>query len=315
MPDKPQSEAKARRKGAKAIARPKTKRAVKTGRGLALEVYAAARKAGVRMEAKGNWVEFHGKLPTAVLLKATKCQNELARVVREKQPDRMKAELQAKKSDTAQRVPTKAKQRAGAPAHPSKKTAAEGPAAPPKKKQVFKASEPMENGQWETFAQKMAMGVFSNYSCYLQAYPESSAEAARRSASELLTNPDIKARIAWIRAEALKNVNITLEEQLLWYIRVKDTPVGFVDDESPMAQKVKRTIMGTEEEGTITKVEVETPCKMAAAKQIDKLKGFEKPQELNVNLGYEPPGKAMERLTGKGVDLAAILKKAGLMGK
>lgn len=183
------------------------------------------------------------------------------------------------------------------------------------KPKVTKPSEPMPDGQQETFCQKMAMGVFSNYSCYLQAYPDVTPASARTLSSLLLTNIDIKARIAWIRAEALKHVNITLEEQLLWYIRVKDTPVGFVDDESPMAQKVKRTIMGTEEEGTITKVEVETPCKMAAAKQIDKLKGFEKPQELNVNLGYEPPGKAMERLLGNGVDLAAILKNAGLLGK
>lgn len=210
------------------------------------------------------------------------------------------------------------KKRAGVPAVPLKQKKRAVPSKPkpkPKTKvDVFDSAQALENGQWETFCQKMALGVFSNYSCYMQAYPGSSAEAARADASRLLTNANIADRIAWIRADALKYVNITLEEQLLWYMRVKDTPVGFVDDESPMAQKVKRTITGTEEQGTITKVEVETPCKMAAAKQIDKLKGFEKPQEVNVNLPYEPPGKSMERLTSKGVDVVAILKRAGLIG-
>ena len=108
------------------------------------------------------------------------------------------------------------------------------------KPKVTKPSEPMPDGQQEMFCQKMAMGVFSNYSCYMQAYPASSSEAARSSSSDLLTKPNIQARIAWIREEALKHVKITLEEQLLWYLRVMDTPVGYVDDESPLAQEVQR---------------------------------------------------------------------------
>ncbi len=199
------------------------------------------------------------------------------------------------------------------------------------KPKVTKPSEPMPDGQQETFCQKMAMGVFSNYSCYMQAYPASSSEAARSSSSDLLTKPNIQARIAWIREEALKHVKITLEEQLLWYLRVRETPVGYVDDESPLAQEVQRDEVqtggaqgqlkrGNEESGNevespetvVTKVKIKIPSKMDASKQIDKLMGFEKPQELNVNLGYEPPGKAMERLLGKGVDLAAILKNVGL---
>ncbi len=187
----------------------------------------------------------------------------------------------------------------------------------PRKEQA-KAWQPCDallNGHHETFCQKMALGVFSNYSCYLQAYPEETvtAAAARVNASKLLTNANIQARIAWIRAEALKNVKITLEQQLLWYQAVAETPVGYIDEESPLAQEVERTITGTEEEGVVTKVKVKSPSKMDARKQIDKLMGFEKPQELNVNLGYEPPGKAMERLAGRGVDVVAILKKAGLV--
>ncbi len=174
------------------------------------------------------------------------------------------------------------------------------------------ASEPLPDGQQERFCQKMATGAFSNYSCYLQAYPNSSVEAARSSSSDLLTKPNIQARIKWIRAEALKDVGESIEKAVRWYQTVIETPVGYVDDESPLAQEVQRDITGNEEDGVVTKVKIKIPCKIKARERIDKLMGFEKPQELNVSLGYEPPGKAMERLMGKGVDLLAILKKAGL---
>lgn len=193
-------------------------------------------------------------------------------------------------------------------------------------------SEPLPDGQQEMFCRKMAMGVFSNYSCYLQAYPGGSVEAARSSSSVLLTKPNIKARIEWIRAESLKDVGESIEKAVRWYQAVIDTPVGYVDDESPLAQEVKREEVqmggpqgklkrGSADEGnesespemTLIKTTIKIPCKIKARERIDKLMGFEKPQELNVSLGYEPPGKAMERLTGKGVDLAAILKKAGIV--
>lgn len=142
---------------------------------------------------------------------------------------------------------------------------------------VVKPDEVLENGQWETFCQKMALGVFSNYSCYMQAYPETTTpEAARRSASDLLTKTDIQARIAWIRQDALKNVKHSIEESVLWCKRVIGTPVGYIDDESPLAQEVERTIQGTEAEGVITKVKVKTPSKMDAQKHLDDLLGFKK---------------------------------------
>lgn len=173
------------------------------------------------------------------------------------------------------------KKRAGAPAVPLKQKKRAVPSKPkPKTKPVkvvaFDPAQALENGQWETFCQKMALGVFSNYSCYMQAYPDSSADAARSSAPVLLANPSIKSRIAWIRVDALKNVKHTIEESVLWCKRVLETPVGFIDDESPLAQEVERTIQGTEEEGVITKVKIKTPSKMDAQKHLDDLLGFKK---------------------------------------
>lgn len=149
------------------------------------------------------------------------------------------------------------------------------------RKQQAKAWQPCDallNGHHETFCQKMALGVFSNYSCYLQAYPEETvtAAAARVNASKLLTNANIQARIAWIREEALKSVKHTIEESVLWCKRVIETPVGYIDEESPLAQEVERTITGTEEEGVVTKAKVKSPSKMDAQKHLDDLLGFKK---------------------------------------
>lgn len=170
------------------------------------------------------------------------------------------------------------------------------------------------DGQQERFCRLMALGAYSNYSCYAQAYPGSSLEAARSSSSDLLTKPNIQARIRWIREDSLKNVKIRIEESLRWYQTVRDTPVGYVDEESPLAQEVQKEIEGTEETGPILKVKIKIPSKMDAQRQIDKLMGFEKPQEVNVNLPYEPPSKALERAKAKNLDLAAILAKAGILG-
>jgi len=94
--------------------------------------------------------------------------------------------------------------------------------------------------------------------------------------SVLLTNLNIKARIAWIREDALKHVKHTIEESVIWCKRVIETPVGYIDDESPLAQEVERTISGTEAEGVITKVKVKSPSKMDAQKHLDDLLGFKK---------------------------------------
>lgn len=161
--------------------------------------------------------------------------------------------------------------------------------AKPVKVKPWEASQALPDGQQERFCQLMALGAYSNYSCYLQAYPNSSAEAARSSSSDLLTKPNIRARIDALRGEALKAVKITLEDQLRWYKTVRDTPVGYVDEESPLAQEVQKEIEGTEETGPILKVKIKTPSKMDAAKQIDKLMGYDRDKD-------DPMAKAVDTM-------------------
>jgi len=187
-------------------------------------------------------------------------------------PAEAEAEAQARKPRHS--PPSKTKS-----ARPAARTAVKRRAKPQAKKKPVPRTEQAKgwrpcdallNGHHEKFCQKMALGMFSNYSCYLQAYPDSTVEAARVNASKLLTNANIRDRIAWIREDALKRVKITLEEQLLWYQTVAVTPTGYVDAESPLCQEVNYDA----ETGAVTKIKM--PSKMDAKKQIDKLMGFEK---------------------------------------
>jgi len=141
----------------------------------------------------------------------------------------------------------------------------------------------MEDGQQERFCRMMALGAYSNYSCYAQAYPDGTVESARANSSRLLTNDNIRARIDWIREDSLKEVKIRIEEQLSWYLTVKDTPTGYVDAESPLCQEVNYD----PETGAVSKIKI--PSKMDAAKQIDKLMGFEKKDD-------DPRDKAIDAM-------------------
>jgi hypothetical protein len=167
----------------------------------------------------------------------------------------------------------------------------------------------------ERFCQLMAKRTLSNTACYMQAYPESSKEAARRSAYDLLTIPDIQARIEWYRAEARKNIIHSIEDSILWCKSVIETPVGDVDEESPLAQEVQRDEVqmggsrgqlkrgnaecGNEEQSpevVVTKVKVKLPSKMDAQKHLDAL------------LGYTKADKELEKQSDALVDLVSWIR-------
>ncbi len=170
--------------------------------------------------------------------------------------------------------------------------------APSKEGKVWTAEQMLEDVQQEYFCLKMAEGPYSQKSAYMQAYPDSSPDSSRANASRLMTNDNIRKRIAHLKKELIKDVKLTVEESIRWCLMVRDTPVGYVDDESPLAQEVTRKEMqmggahgqlkrgdadGGNEIETPAAVVIETrvkmPSKMDAQKQIDKLMGFDRDKE------------------------------------
>jgi hypothetical protein len=185
--------------------------------------------------------------------------------------------------------------------------------APSQEGKVWTAEKMLPNPAQERFCQLYADGRFSGRSCYAQAFGSENDGTCRTMACSLLTNVDIQQRIAWLREESLKNWKCEKEEVMRFLHAVVMTPVGYVDEESPLAQEVTRDIIEKgEEEPDVLKVKVKMPGKKECAELLAKMQGWEKPAEVKLNVSYEPPAQALKRAADKGVDLVSILKKAGI---
>lgn len=182
------------------------------------------------------------------------------------------------------------------------------PAAKKVVKKVWTPEQALPDGQHELFAQKMATCCYSNTSCYMQAYGDDlKGDTARTNASRLLANANVAARVEHLKREGAKNAEAEVGEVIRMCLNIMRTPVGYVDEESPLAQEVQRDITGTEDEGVVTKVKVKIPGKLEAAKLLTEIKGWKKPQEVDLNVNYTRPDEALKKAMGAGVDVKAIL--------
>lgn len=110
---------------------------------------------------------------------------------------------------------------------------------------------------------------------YRAAYPKSSAESARRSASELLTKPDIIAELARIRAVAESlpgSAPLTLAEKRNFIAGLVRAAPALLPPDSNLWQSVKVTEQGTE---------YRLPDKLAAIKLDNDLAGEGSESEAN----------------------------------
>lgn len=182
-----------------------------------------------------------------------------------------------------------------------------------KKPAKWTAEQMLVNPAHERFCQLYSDGRFSGRSCYAQAFGSENDGTCRTEACTLLTKPDIQQRIAWLREESLKSWKCEKDEVMRFLHAVVMTPVGYVDEESPLAQEVTRDIIEKgEDEPDVLKVRVKMPGKKECAELLAKMQGWEKPAEVKLNVSYEPPTQALKRAADKGVDLVSILKKAGI---
>lgn len=175
---------------------------------------------------------------------------------------------------------------------------------------VWTPDQVLPDGQHELFAQRVALCCYSNTSCYMQAYGDDlKGDTARTNASRLLANANVAARVEHLKREGAKNAEAEVGEVIRLCLNIMRTPVGYVDEESPLAQEVQRDIAGSEEEGTIMKVKVKIPGKLEAAKLLTEIKGWKKPQEVDLNVNYMRPEEALQKAMGAGVDVKALLGK------
>ncbi len=81
----------------------------------------------------------------------------------------------------------------------------------------------LQNAKHEAVAQLAAQGIDQTHA-YLTVYPKSSEEAARRSASALMTNPDVRARVQELTGKAAERATVSLAQAIerAWEIAQQD---------------------------------------------------------------------------------------------
>lgn len=95
-------------------------------------------------------------------------------------------------------------------------------------------------------------------------------------AAKLQTIPKVAAYLETLRAAASKTADFTRDDLVGYLVQVIKTPVGEVGEKSQLAQRVK-----VDAEGGFL---VEMPSKIQAAKQLAEVMGWNKPQEVKVDL-------------------------------
>lgn len=100
-------------------------------------------------------------------------------------------------------------------------------------------------------------------------------DAADVAASKLLRIPKVAEYLEMLRADAAKKAEFERDDLVRFLVDVIKTPVSEVGQGSRLAQKVK-----VDEAGMM----IEMPGKLGAAKQLADIMGWNKPQEVKVDL-------------------------------
>jgi hypothetical protein len=100
----------------------------------------------------------------------------------------------------------------------------------------------LKHARWERFAQLVAKGE-SGSAAYRECYGAQGA-SAEVSASRLLRNVKVRERISDLQAAAGVEAVMSLREMRLFLAAVVRTPIGSIDEHSPLCQSFQRTQRG-----------------------------------------------------------------------
>lgn len=103
-------------------------------------------------------------------------------------------------------------------------------------------------------------------------------DAADACASRLLGNAKVAAYLGHLRKQAEAKAEFSRDDLIGFLVQVIRTPISKIDAESPLAQELKIS-----DDGTTLKM----PNKLGAAKQLAEVLGWNKPQEVKVDLSEQ----------------------------
>jgi phage terminase small subunit len=136
-----------------------------------------------------------------------------------------------------------------------------------------KAERPI-NDRMRRFAEFVVQGHPAGRAYELAGY-NARKDAADQNASQLLRKPKVADYLQSLREAASKNAELGRDDLIGFLVQIIKTPVSEVGQDSRLAQKVK-----VDETG----MTVEMPGKMLAAKQLAEIMGWNKPQEVKVDV-------------------------------
>lgn len=131
----------------------------------------------------------------------------------------------------------------------------------------------LQNPKHERFAVQVAKGIPAT-KAYLAAYPGAKTQP-EASASRLSRNAKVAIRIAEIQKKAETESVLTLQEMLEYLTSVARTPIGEIDEKSPLAQSAEYDISTTAKGKTQRRtLKIKMPDKLRAIELAAKLKGL-----------------------------------------
>lgn len=122
-------------------------------------------------------------------------------------------------------------------------------------------SQPLDNPRHEAFAREWAKGKSGTEAYIAAGYDAKNADA---NATRFMGNDGIRARKEWFQEQAAKGTVLTIKEKREFLAAVVRTPIGEVDERSPLAQSVRYSDTGKE---------IKMPDKLAAIRADDNLAG------------------------------------------
>jgi hypothetical protein len=155
------------------------------------------------------------------------------------------------------------------------------------------------NVRQERFTELIASGMPAT-SAYLAAGYLVSKEVAKANASKLLTNSNVKSKIAEIRASEAQKSEFKREDMVRFLVSVLQTPVGELDASSPLAQEVSLVTVGK-----TTRKRVKTMGKIECARLLCEIMGWKSPEQLVV----ENRPRAIESIKERAANVASALDR------
>lgn len=159
----------------------------------------------------------------------------------------------------------------------------------------------LDNPKHERFAQLIAL-LKTAGEAYAECYPESSPASCETLGPKLFRKVQISARVKELQQASATQTTLTMQERREFLANAVRTPIGDIDEKSPLAQAVEYEIIGTEKTGFRTLMKVKSVGKRECIELDARLAGeFETKIKHSGDIGHtvtvteEERAKIMDR--------------------